>query len=334
MLNAASAAAKKCLGRAKMTNALVTGANGFAASHLIPLLLARGDMVFGTVRKGADLSRIAGLEKNKNLRLVFCDLNKQRSVADAVETSGPDFVFHLAAQSYVRGNSAAETIRTNIAGSFNLLEALRKSVANPRIHLAGSSEEYGFVHGQEVPVSEDAALNPATIYGASKTAMEFLGNAFRETYGMRTVTTRAFNHTGTGQSENFVCSSWARQIAEIELGKREPVMRVGSLEIKRDFLDVGDVAGAYAVCAEKGAAGQAYNVCSGRAFALSGILDMLLALTGKKIRVEKDPALVRKVDIPLMLGSNRKLMALGWKQHIAMEKSLADLLCYWRAALS
>ncbi|MFH1225120.1 MAG: GDP-mannose 4,6-dehydratase [Candidatus Diapherotrites archaeon] len=327
-----------------MPRFLVTGANGFAASHLIGLLLARKDArVFGTVRKGAELSRIRHLAKNKNFRRVYCSLGDAKALQSAVHSSAPDFVFHLAAQSYVKGAPAECTLNANVLGSFNLLEAVRRHAPDARVQIAGSSEEYGLVNERSAPVLESATLKPATIYGVSKAAMEFFGSAFHATYGMEIITTRAFNHAGAGQNDNFVLSSWARQVAEIEAGKKgaampagkgaDAVLRVGNLEVRRDFLDVRDVVSAYVLCAEEGKAGEAYNVCSGTAPALRGLLDALLRLTDKRIKVETDTSLLRKsgVDIPLMLGDNGKLKALGWERRVTQEKMLADLLDYWRA---
>jgi len=223
----------------------------------------------------------------------------------------------------------------NLLGQVNLMEALRRLDLQPSVHIACSSEEYGKAPPEAMPLGEGSGFKPCSHYAVSKVGQEVLGLMYYEAFEWRVMVTRGFNQAGPGQAPDFVISSFARQIAQIEAGKCEPVMKVGNLEAKRDFMDVRDTVRAYRLIMEKGTAGASYNVCSGKAMAVSEILDILLEISGAEITVERDECRQRPSDIPLLLGDNSKLREqTGWEPAIPIEKTLADTLEYWRRAES
>jgi GDP-4-dehydro-6-deoxy-D-mannose reductase len=311
--------------------ALITGITGFAGSHLAELLLSEKIEVFGTARWRSKMENIEHLLDS--ITLVECDLRDAGSVTKVVAEVRPDHVYHLAAQSFVPTSWKApvETLTTNIIGQVNLLEALRSHAANARVQIAGSSEEYGLVHENELPITEENPLRPLSPYGVSKVGQDVMGFQYHQSYGMGIVRTRAFNHTGPRRGEVFATSSFAKQIAMIENGKQEPVLRVGNLEATRDFSDVRDIVRGYKLAIEKGAPGEVYNICSGVARPIREVLDTLLRLTKAKIRVEQDPARLRPSDVPVLMGDSSKFRKqTGWEPKIPFEQTMSDLLDYWR----
>lgn len=313
--------------------ALITGITGFAGSHLVEYLLARKDVeVFGTIRWR---SRTENVESIRNrITLVECDLTDASAVDRAIATVRPDLIFHLAAQSFVPTSwiAPSETITTNVIGQLNLFEAVRRAGIDPLIQIACSSEEYGLVHEDEVPITEDNPLRPQSPYAVSKIAQDFLGYQYFCSYGLRVVRTRTFNHTGPRRGEVFVTSNFAKQVAEIEQGLVEPVLRVGNVDARRDFTDVRDVVKAYWLALECGEPGDVYVIASGRARRISEVVDMLLGMARVSIRVERDPARMRPSDVPVLLGDSTKFRKkTGWEPVIPFEQTLTDLLEYWRA---
>jgi len=245
----------------------------------------------------------------------------------------PDYVFHLAAQSFVPASwtSPAATFEINVVGSCNLFEAIRAAKIDPIIQIACSSEEYGLVKKDEVPIKETNPLRPLSPYGVSKLAMDFMGYQYFQSYGMRIIRTRAFNHTGPRRGEVFVCSSFAKQIAEIEAGIKKPILLVGNLEAIRDFTDVRDMVKAYWLAVLKGKPGEVYNIASGRGVKISWVLDKLLSFSKVKITVKKDPARMRPSDVPILIGEAKKFRKqTGWEPKIKLEQTLKDILNYWR----
>jgi len=221
-----------------------------------------------------------------------------------------------------------------LLGLLNLLEVIRRTGSLPRILIPCSSDEYGNVDVSGLPITECHPLKPNSPYALSKVFQDYLGYQYFEGYGIPIVRTRAFNHAGPGQSPVFVCSDLAKQIAEIEAGFREPVIKVGNLEAKRDFTDVRDVVRAYWLALYKGEAGEVYNVCSGKAYSIGEVLDILLGLAKVKIKVEKDPQKERPSDISILLGDSTKIrQATGWRPEIPFEKTLSDVLDYWRKCI-
>ncbi len=314
--------------------ALITGITGFVGSHLAEHLLARGYEVYGTVRWR---SRFDNIEHIKNrIKLVEADIRDSYSIKKAIEDTCPDYVFHLAAQSFVPTSFHApqETLSTNITGTVNILEALRSCKQDPKIHIAGSSEEYGLVNPDETPVKETNPLRPLSPYGVSKIAEEMLGFQYFKSYGMKIVVTRAFNHTGKRRGDVFVESNFAKQIAEIEKGLREPVIHVGNLNSSRDFTDVRDIVKAYELCLKKCDYGEVYNVCSGKAWIIKDVLNMLLDMSKVKVEIRHDPARMRPSDVEILLGDSSKFtQKTGWKPEIPFEKTMADVLDYWRGVV-
>ena len=310
--------------------ALITGITGFVGSHLAEHLIARGDEVYGTVRWRSRLDNITHI-KDK-IKLIETDIRDSYSIEKTLREVQPDVIFHLAAQSFVHSsfNAPQETLSTNIIGTVNLLEAVRSLKSNPVIQIAGSSEEYGFVKPNETPIRETNPLRPLSPYGVSKVAEDMLAYQYHKSYGLKTVITRAFNHEGPRRGEVFSTSNFAKQIAEIEKGK-EPVIHVGNLNASRDFTDVRDVVRAYMISTEKCDYGEAYNICSGKAWKISDMLNLLLSMSQKKIEVRQDPTRMRPSDVEILLGDSTKFnQKTGWAPKIPFETTMKDLLDYWR----
>ena len=311
--------------------AFITGITGFAGSHLAELLLRKGYEVHGLCRWR---SRTENIEKIKEkIHLIEGDLLDVHSLQEAMMDVRPDLVFHLAAQSFVPASwtSPAVTLEVNVVGPCNLFEAVRAAKLDPVIQIACSSEEYGLVKPDEVPIKESNPLRPLSPYGVSKVAMDYLGYQYFKSYGMKIIRTRGFNHSGPRRGEVFVCSSFSKQIAEIERGGREPIIRVGNLSAKRDFTDVRDMVNGYFLAIQKCKPGEVYNICSGRAIKIQKVLDILLAMSKVKVKVEQDPGRMRPSDVPILQGSFSKFKRqTGWKPKISLEKTLKDLLNYWR----
>jgi len=246
----------------------------------------------------------------------------------------PDWIFHLAAQSFVptSWNAPSESLTTNVLGQLHIFEALRHIGLKSRIQIACSSEEYGLVHENELPIKESNPLRPLSPYAVSKVAQDLLGYQYFMSYGTDVVRTRGFNHEGPRRPNVFVASDFAWQISEIEKGRREPVIHVGNLDARRDFTDVRDMVQAYWLALEKGEPGEVYNICSGKDYSIRQTLDLLLGMTKSKIEVRTDPKRLRPSDVPVLLGDNEKFRKqTGWKPTIPFEQTLADSLDYWRS---
>lgn len=310
---------------------LVTGISGFAGSHLAELALSKGARVFGMIRWRSRRENIEHIEDQ--IELIDCDLKDPTSVRNCLVVSKPDFIFHLAAQSFVptSWHAPVETLCTNIIGQVNMFEAVRDLGMKPRIQLACSSEEYGMVYEDEIPIKENNPLRPLSPYAVSKVTQDMLGYQYFMSYGMDIIRTRAFNHTGPRRGYVFVTSNFAKQIAQIEKGKREPIISTGNLEAKRDFSDVRDVVRAYWLALEKGKSGEVYNIASGRVVTIKKMLDMLLAKSTVNVKTKQDPSRMRPSDVELLIGDFTKITEqTGWKPEIPLEKTLEDLLNYWR----
>jgi len=320
-------------------NVLITGITGFVGSHLAEYCLTiPGIEIFGTVfshHLGDELKRIEHI-KDK-ITLLECNLQNRVAVQRVMEKVRPDKIFHLAAQSFVPTSwqSPEDTLFNNIMSELNIFEAVRELKINPIIQIPGSSEEYGLVYENELPIKEENPLRPLSPYGVSKVAQDNLACQYYYSYGLKTVVTRAFNHEGPRRGEQFVTSNFAKQIALIEKRKREPIIYVGNLEAKRDYLDVRDVVDAYWLATEKCKFGEPYNICSGKAWKIKGVLDILLSKsTVKDIKIEQDPARMRLSDIPVLLGDCTKFKnQTGWESKIPFEKTLEDTLNYWREVI-
>jgi GDP-4-dehydro-6-deoxy-D-mannose reductase len=336
---------------------LITGITGMAGSHLADLLLGRGDVeVYGTMRwrsrldnledirtaghlhtmEGLNITDARELDRHARsgaVNVVECDVCDATSTAQVVDAVRPDRIFHLAAQSFVPSswNAPAQTIQTNVIGQLNVFEAVRRAGLRPLIHIAGSSEQYGMVYGNEVPIREGNAFRPLSPYAVSKVAQEMLAFQYHKSYDFQTVVTRAFNHTGPRRGHVLVTSNFAMQIAEIEAGLREPVMEVGDLESKRDWSDVRDIVRAYWLALDHCSPGEAYNVSSERPVAVGEMLDMLRGFSASRIETRVDPNRLRPSDVKLLWGDCSKFRAAtGWAPAIPFSQTMSDLLDYWR----
>ena len=310
---------------------LVTGVAGFVGGHLVGFLRAeRPDVeIHGVVlpQGGVSWRGPAGV------RVLEADLNDPKAAAAAVEEVRPEAIVHLAGQASVHQSwlDPALTLRTNVLGLVHLLDAARRLALRPAVLVVGSAEEYGPVGPEEIPIREEAPLRPASPYAVSKVAQAALARLYGPAGGMRIVLTRTFHHTGPGRGEAFAESSFARQIAEIEAGRRPAVLEVGNLEAVRDFTDVRDVVRAYWMLLDKGQGGEAYNVCSGRGRRIRDLLDTLLAASSARVEVRVDPERLRPSDVPVQVGDPGRLRAAtGWQAEIPLERTLGDLLDDWR----
>ncbi|MDD5618639.1 MAG: GDP-mannose 4,6-dehydratase [Candidatus Omnitrophica bacterium] len=311
---------------------VITGIAGFVGSHLAEFLLTKKNVkVYGVDRWLSRLDNICHI-KDK-IELIECDLTDPFSTHSFIERIKPDLIFHLAAQSYVPTSWSAphDTLTTNIIGELNIFESVRKLGLKTKIQIACSSEEYGLVHKNEVPIKETNPLRPLSPYGVSKVAQDLLGYQYHQSYNMFIIRTRGFNHTGPRRGENFVSSNFAKQIALIENGKQKPVIEVGNLNAIRDFTDVRDMIRGYWLSLQKGKAGEVYNICTGKGVTIKKMLSILLSFSDEKIVVKKDPNRFRPSDVEILIGDSSKFKKqTGWKPQIPLEKTLLDLLNYWR----
>lgn len=311
---------------------LITGITGFAGSHMAELLLKKGHDVYGIIRWRSRSEHVTHL--HNRIKLIEADLLDLKSLQDVMISVKPDYIFHLAAQSFVPASwtSPAVTLETNVVGSCNLFEAVRSAQIDPIIQIACSSEEYGLVKESEVPIKETNPLRPLSPYGVSKLAMDYLGYQYYQSYGLKIVRTRGFNHEGPRRGEVFVTSTFAKQIALIEAGKQEPIIYVGNLTAKRDYTDVRDMVRGYYLATTKGEAGEVYNICTGKVWVIQDVLDYLLSLSKvKNITVQQDPKRMRPSDVQILYGDNSKFVkATNWQPKIDFHKTLKDTLNYWR----
>jgi GDP-4-dehydro-6-deoxy-D-mannose reductase len=312
---------------------LITGVSGFVGSHLAELALDRGAEVFGSVRWRSNTEHLEHLRDR--ITLVACDLRDYQSVQTLLASTRPDYVFHLAAQSFVSASWGApsETLTTNTLSQLHLLEAMRAERRETRLLAVGSSEEYGLVHADELPIRETNPLRPLSPYAVSKVTQDLMGYQYFKSYGLHVVRSRAFNHTGPRRGEVFAESNFARQIAEIEAGLREPVVHVGDLTPTRDFSDVRDIVRGYWDLLERGTAGEVYNLCSGRDWSIGHVLSYLIRESSVPggVEIREDPTRLRPSDVPILRGSRERIEGeVRWRPEIPLERTLTDLLEYWR----
>ena len=308
-----------------MKRALVTGCNGFVGRALVARLVAGGFDVRGVDRT----ETCDALPSGAYLR---GDLADGAFVTGAIESQKADFIIHLAAQSSVRRSfdEPVETLSDGTLPALHILNHLRVSGTKARVLLVGSAEEYGVVAPEHMPIPETEPANPASPYALAKSIQNQFGVMFHALYGVDTVMTRSFNHTGPGQREDFVLANFARQVAEIKLGRREPVIEVGNLDVRRDFLDVRDVCDAYAVLLEKGRSGETYNVCSGQSYRIRDLLDRMCALAGVKVKIHVDKSRLRPVDMPELRGDPARMREhTGWTATRDIEETLQAMLDDW-----
>ena len=312
---------------------LVTGITGFVGPWLAGALLDAGHEVHGTVRGAGPWPRLARLAPEVLHR---AELDEERLGA-VLRDVRPEAIVHLAGISFV---PAAErdplgAYRTNVGGLLALLAAVRAHAARARVVAVASSDVYGAVRPDELPITEDAPFRPVTVYGATKAAVDLTAAQWARAYDLDVVRARPFNHTGPGQDAGFVCSALARQLALIEAGRQEPVVRVGNADPVRDFSDVRDVAAGYVALIERGRTGEAYNLCSGEGVSIAEVIAILRTHARVPVRVHSDPALRRPVDVPRIVGSHaRATRDTGWAPRIPLAETLGALLADWRVRVA
>ncbi len=312
--------------------ALITGISGFVGSHLAEYLLEVTDWdVAGTVF--GPYSNIAGL--CDQLELYPAELSRLDVMAFVLEQAQPDVLFHLAAQPLVSASRRDPwgTLETNIRMQLNVLEGVAQVKPDCRVLVVGSSEEYGLVGPEDLPIDEDTPLRPMSAYAVSKVAQDLMGLQYHLTHKLYVVRVRPFNHIGPRQSVGFVAPDLASQIAAAELGLQPPAIKVGNLDARRDFSDVRDVVRAYVMLITEGEPGQVYNVGTGESRSIQELLDRLLAMSQVPIEVEQDPRRMRPSDVPdAVCDASRIRERTGWQAMISFEQSLQDILDYWRQA--
>lgn len=316
-----------------MKKVFITGITGFAGSHLADRLVsAKRYDVSGTYLFEESLKNVKDIKDHLNL--IKVDLSSYENVNKIIKKISPTVIFHLAALTSPADSfsNPALTLTNNISLQVNLLESVIKNdLLGTKILIISSADIYGIVKKENLPIDEDTPLAPTSPYSVSKIAQDFLGLTYFLSYRLKIVRVRPFNHIGPRQSPQFVVSSFAKQIAEIEKGKRRPILYVGNLDAKRDFTNVEDMVSAYLLALEKGKEGDVYNIGTGISYKISDILQKLISLSSSKIRIKVDKALFRPSDTPELVCDNRKFTNLtGWKPKISIEQTLEDTLDYWR----
>lgn len=303
----------------------ITGGSGFVGVHLIQLLASRREQPIVTaLDSGAEQ---AGSEY-PFLTHTRCDISVESQLSGALQAAHPSQIFHLAAISSL-GEAAEQERRAfdvNVWGTRNLLRASSELSVPPKLLNVSTSQVYA---GSDAALTESSPLQSASMYAATKRMAELVAELFRDK--LRIITVRSFNHTGPGQSDSFVLPYLVRSVVEIEAGLAPPVLRVGNLEVERDFTDVRDVVRAYTMLMEQGVRPGTYNICSGKYYRLSDLLDLILGTTNVKVSVERDPTRYRVNDVKRIWGDHSKLTeATGWSPEIPIEKTLRDMVAYWR----
>lgn len=319
-----------------MKRVLITGITGMAGSHLADYLLAneKDCQVYGTKRWRSPMDNVEHL-KGK-VELLECDLKDATGCFEVMKKVRPDYVFHLAAQSFVHASwsNPYAAVNDNVLMQLNLFEGIRHAGLDPKVQVALSSEEYGHVLQHELPIKEGNPLRPLSPYAVSKVGQDMLAYQYWSSYGLKVVRTRAFNHEGPRRGEVFVTSNFAKQLAEIELGLKPPVLHVGNLNAQRDWTDVRDVVRAYWIAVNEAIPGDDYLIASGVTRTVREMLDFLLSICKVNVDVQTDPARLRPSDVEVLLGDPSKFMnATGWKPEISFEQMMTDLLNYWRQKL-
>jgi GDP-4-dehydro-6-deoxy-D-mannose reductase len=311
----------------------ITGISGFAGSHLARhLVKSQNYSVSGTFYAEDSLPILSDIRDAINC--IQADLTNKAQTEAIIKEQKPDFIFHLAAltspaQSF---KNPLATITDNVAMQINLLEAIKTyELMHTRILIISSADVYGVVSQSDLPIDEQTPFRPTNPYAVSKITQDYLALQYTIAHDLEIIRVRPFNHIGSGQSAQFVVSAFAKQIAEIEKGKKEPILRVGNIETKRDFTDVRDMVKAYGLILEKGDIGEVYNIGTGKAYKISDILDILLHMSTTQIDVKIDETLLRPSDTPELLCDNTKFVSkTGWRAEYSIEETLQTILDYWR----
>ena len=304
---------------------LVTGAAGFVGSHLIDLLDRDATPIVGWYHPNAKPT-----DPRPTVNWMAMELLDRDAVKRALADIHPSAVYHLAGAAHVAESwhHTVETYQGNVLATHNLLEGLRAADLRPRVFVAGSAMIY---QPQDRPIREDDDIGPASPYATSKLAQEMLARRAWETDGIPTVIARSFNQVGPRQDPSFVAPGIARQIALIEAGRQAPVLSLGNLEPKRDLTDVRDTVRAYVAMIEAARPGLPYNVCSGRGLSIAALVDLFIARARTRVEIAQDPSRFRPNDVPLLVGDHQRLTTdTGWQPQIPLEKTVEDLLEYWR----
>ncbi len=309
---------------------LIIGGAGFVGAYLIHHL--KEDLGHEVAVTKMPTERIS----SEGVEIFDLNILVQEDIVQLFRKVRPDYIFHLAAQSSVSVSwkNPQLTIDVNVKGSVNVLETLRQLDYKPRVLLIGSGEEYGHICDGETPVGEDNVTRPGNIYAATKACQNMFGKIYADAYQLDVMMVRAFNHIGPNQAPLFVVADFCKQVAEIEAGKKEAVMKVGNLSAKRDFTDVRDVVRAYGQLIQQGKPGETYNIGSGHAIAIEDILKLILKNTTSDITVETDPQKLRPVDVPIIEADITKVTeATGWMPQIPLEQTIRETLDYWRGCV-
>jgi GDP-4-dehydro-6-deoxy-D-mannose reductase len=304
---------------------LVTGAAGFVGTHLVDRLVADGASVVGWYRPDTDPRTLRA-----DITWTAVELLDKAAVADAIDTLHPSAVYHLAGWAHpgLSWQNTLETYQNNVLATHHLLTAVRDSVPEARVLVSCSGTIYA---PQQRPLRESDPLTPGSPYATSKLAQEMLAINAHHDDGLQTLIARAFNHTGPGQDASYVAPAIARQIARIEAGRQEPVLRMGNLEPKRDLSDVRDIVGAYVTMVSTAACGIPYNVCSGRQLSIRTLVETFVDRAHTRVSIEQDPSLFRPNDLPMLVGDHSRLTEdTGWTPSIPLEQTIDDLLEFWR----
>lgn len=318
-----------------MTKALITGITGFVGGHLERELVSNGYSVMGTGLSSPHLDYLAN-----EIRM---DVIDKEQVYNTIRSFAPDVIFHLAAIAYVPTSweEPQRVIDVNTTGTINILEAVKDTGYDTIVHLAGSSEEYGLVHPNEVPISEDQPLRPLSPYAVSKIAMDMIGYQYYKSHNMKIIRTRAFNHDGFGRGPQYMTSTFAKQLVEIKLGLGDPILMHGNLEAQRDITDVRDIARAYRLATERAEFGEVYNIGSGVTHKVSTILDKLISLSDVKSHIEgelyikSDPQRMRPSDVPILQCDSSKFREdTDWEPEYTIDDTLKEVLRYWEERLN
>ena len=310
-----------------MKRILIIGAAGFVGSYLI-------DHLYDTLECHIVATKLPNEEFwHKNINIEDLDITNPIAIIQLLKETRPDWIINLAAQNSIgyTWENPGLTVEVNIKGSINILDAVKQLEYKPKILLIGSGEEYGVISESDAPFSESMSLHPSNIYGATKACQNMMAAIYAKAYDMQIIMARSFNYVGPGQSTLFVISDFAKQIAEIEKHLREPIINVGNLKSKRDFIDVRDIVRAYTLLLELGKSGEVYNIGSGKAVLIETVLNKLLLLSKKRIAVNVSPQKIRPIDVPIVQADITKIVnTTGWKPQMTLEQSLKDVLTYWR----
>lgn len=311
---------------------LIIGGAGFVGAYLVRHLKNDLGQDVVVTKMPQEQVHVSGVNMD-DIQVLDLNILEKDLVLDLLREVHPDCIYHLAAQSSVSVSwkNPALTIDVNVKGGVNILEALRELDYKPRVLFIGSGEEYGHILPNETPIKEANVSRPGNIYAATKACQNMLAKIYADAYGLDVMMVRAFNHIGPNQLPLFVVADFCKQVAEIEAGSGEPVMKVGNLSAKRDFTDVRDVVRAYVLLMEAGCAGETYNIGSGHAIAIEDILGIILRNSSVDIKVEVDPTKLRPVDVPIIEADITKVHeATGWQPKISLEQTIQETLNFWR----